>query len=191
MQTGLRGRDLISLQEWTLEEVETVLEVAADAQARQGARAAAPIPRGQGPGHALLLLEHAHPSVVRGRHGPARRPCPVHREPHHADRPRRHCQGDRRDPGPLQRRDRHPSRHLGRGQPLHPRGRGGQPGPRAEHAVRHVPSPPDPRRPADHAREEGRPAAAHDQRQLGLRGELPEADERAPGPDPGGHARRA
>jgi N-acetylornithine carbamoyltransferase len=29
MQTGLRGRDLISLQEWTLEEVETVLEVAA------------------------------------------------------------------------------------------------------------------------------------------------------------------
>jgi len=29
MQTGLRGRDLISLQEWTQEEVETVLEVAA------------------------------------------------------------------------------------------------------------------------------------------------------------------
>ncbi len=29
MQTGLRGRDLISLQEWTLEEVESVLEVAA------------------------------------------------------------------------------------------------------------------------------------------------------------------
>jgi len=29
MQTGLRGRDLISLQEWTLEEVETVLDVAA------------------------------------------------------------------------------------------------------------------------------------------------------------------
>jgi N-acetylornithine carbamoyltransferase len=30
MQTGLRGRDLISLQEWTLEEVETILEVAAE-----------------------------------------------------------------------------------------------------------------------------------------------------------------
>ncbi len=29
MQTGLRGRDLISLQEWTLEEVDSVLEVAA------------------------------------------------------------------------------------------------------------------------------------------------------------------
>jgi N-acetylornithine carbamoyltransferase len=29
MQTGLRGRDLISLQEWTTEEVESVLEVAA------------------------------------------------------------------------------------------------------------------------------------------------------------------
>ena len=29
MQTGLRGRDLISLQEWTREEVDTVLEVAA------------------------------------------------------------------------------------------------------------------------------------------------------------------
>lgn len=30
MQTNLRGRDLISLQEWTLEEIETVLDVAAD-----------------------------------------------------------------------------------------------------------------------------------------------------------------
>ena len=29
MQTGLRGRDLISLQEWTLEEIESALEVAA------------------------------------------------------------------------------------------------------------------------------------------------------------------
>src|SRR4030067_117124 len=29
MQTGLRGRDLISLDEWTLEEIETVLEGAA------------------------------------------------------------------------------------------------------------------------------------------------------------------
>ncbi len=29
MQTGLRGRDLISLQEWTTEEVETILEAAA------------------------------------------------------------------------------------------------------------------------------------------------------------------
>jgi N-acetylornithine carbamoyltransferase len=29
MQTGLRGRDLISLSEWSLEEIETVLEVAA------------------------------------------------------------------------------------------------------------------------------------------------------------------
>jgi len=29
MQTGLRGRDLISLQEWTTEEIETVLDVAA------------------------------------------------------------------------------------------------------------------------------------------------------------------
>lgn len=30
MQTNLRGRDLISLQEWRLEEIETVLDVAAD-----------------------------------------------------------------------------------------------------------------------------------------------------------------
>ncbi len=29
MQTGLRGRDLISLSELTLEEIETILEVAA------------------------------------------------------------------------------------------------------------------------------------------------------------------
>ncbi|HEX6129274.1 MAG TPA: ornithine carbamoyltransferase, partial [Candidatus Limnocylindria bacterium] len=29
MQTGLRGRDLIALNEWTVEEIETVLEVAA------------------------------------------------------------------------------------------------------------------------------------------------------------------
>ena len=30
MQTNLRGRDLISLQEWTREEIETVLDVATD-----------------------------------------------------------------------------------------------------------------------------------------------------------------
>ena len=28
MQTGLRGRDLITLQEWTKDEVDTVLDVA-------------------------------------------------------------------------------------------------------------------------------------------------------------------
>jgi hypothetical protein len=30
MQTNLRGRDLISLQEWTLDEIETVRDVALD-----------------------------------------------------------------------------------------------------------------------------------------------------------------
>jgi N-acetylornithine carbamoyltransferase len=29
MQTGLRGRDLVTLNEWTVEEIDTVLEVAA------------------------------------------------------------------------------------------------------------------------------------------------------------------
>src|SRR4030067_1136354 len=35
MQTNLRGRDLISLREWTREEIETVLDVATDLKRRR------------------------------------------------------------------------------------------------------------------------------------------------------------
>ena len=121
MQTDLRGRDLISLQEWTREEIETVLDVALAAQAGAGAGDPAPAAPRPGPGDAVLLLVHPHARLVRGRHGAAGRPRPVHREPDHPDRPRRHAHGDRRDPGPLQRRDRDPQRGLGHRQPIPPR----------------------------------------------------------------------
>ena len=139
MQTDLRGRDLISLQDWTNEEIETVLDVAFELKRERALGEPHPLPARQGAGDALLLLEHADARLVRGGHGPARRPRPVHREPHDPDRPRRHGQGDRRDPGPLQRRHRHPPRRLGRRQPVHPRGRRGQPRARPQHAVRHLP----------------------------------------------------
>ncbi|MBS1195374.1 MAG: ornithine carbamoyltransferase, partial [Actinobacteria bacterium] len=35
MQTGLRGRDLITLQEWTRDEIDTVIEVALDLKRRR------------------------------------------------------------------------------------------------------------------------------------------------------------
>ena len=59
-------------------------------EARARARRAAPVPARQGPRDALLLLEHADPGLVRGRHGAAGRPRPVHREPDDPDRARRH-----------------------------------------------------------------------------------------------------
>jgi N-acetylornithine carbamoyltransferase len=45
MQTGLRGRDLITLSEWTLEEVETVLEVAAQLKRERALGIAHPLLR--------------------------------------------------------------------------------------------------------------------------------------------------
>jgi N-acetylornithine carbamoyltransferase len=45
MQTGLRGRDLISLDEWTLEEIETVLEVAAQLKRERALGIAHPLLR--------------------------------------------------------------------------------------------------------------------------------------------------
>ena len=67
----------------------------------------------------------------------------------------------------------------GVGNQLHPRGGRGQPRARPQHAVRPLPPPPDPGRPDDDHREEGRPAGPDDRDQLGLRRQLPEADQRA------------
>ena len=61
------------------------------AEAGAGPRDPAPAPAGPRPGDALLLLLDPHPGLVRGRHGAAGRPRPVHREPHDPDLPRRHA----------------------------------------------------------------------------------------------------
>jgi len=45
MQTGLRGRDLISLQEWTTEEIDTILEVAAQLKRERALGIAHPLLR--------------------------------------------------------------------------------------------------------------------------------------------------
>jgi hypothetical protein len=117
MQTGLRGRDLISLSGVDDRGDRDRPRGRRDPQARAGPRASATRSCATGAGDALLLQLDPDAGLVRGGHGPARRARPVHREPHDADRARRHAEGDRRDPRPLQRRHRHPPRRLGRGQP--------------------------------------------------------------------------
>ena len=47
MQTDLRGRDLIALQEWTKEEIDTLLDVAFDLKRKRALGIAHPIPRDQ------------------------------------------------------------------------------------------------------------------------------------------------
>jgi len=68
MQTGLRGRDLITLQEWTRDEIDTVIEVALDLKRRRALGSCTPA-AGQGAGDAVLLLQHPDPGLLRGRHG--------------------------------------------------------------------------------------------------------------------------
>jgi N-acetylornithine carbamoyltransferase len=116
MQTGLRGRDLISLSEWTTEEIDTVLEVAADLKLDRALGSRTRYLRDKVLAMLFFFSEHPHPRFVRGGHGPARRPRPVHRERPPRRSPTATRQGDRRDPRPLQRRDRHPQRRLGRRQ---------------------------------------------------------------------------
>ena len=87
----------------------------------------------------------------------------------HPDRPRRHGQGDRRDPRPLQRRDRHPPVRLGNGQQVHPRRGRGQPRAGAQHAVRRLPPPPGAGRPHDDHRALRRSSRQDRDRQLGPR----------------------
>ena len=161
MQTHLRGRDLIDLQEWTKDEIDTVLDVAFTLKRERALGQPHPLPARQGARDAVLLLEHPHPGLVRGGDGPARRARPVHREPDDPDRARRHGQGDRRDPRPLQRRHRDPVRRLGRRQPVHARGGRGQPGAGAQHAVRRLPPAPGAGRPDDDHRAVRRPARPH------------------------------
>jgi len=85
MQTDLRGRDLISLQEWTRRR-STPSSRSPSSSSASAPRDPPPAPAGQGPGDALLLLVHPHAGLVRGRHGPAGRPCQFIESRNHPDR---------------------------------------------------------------------------------------------------------
>ena len=153
MQTNLRGRDLISLQEWTREEIETVLDVASDLKRKRALGEPHPYLRDK----VLAMLFFFSSTRTRASFEAGMAQLGGHAQfieiADDPDRPRRHRPRDRRDPRPLQRRDRHPQRRLGRRQPVHPRGRRGEPRAGPQHAVRPVPPAPGPGRPADdHAR---------------------------------------
>ena len=170
MQTGLRGRDLISLQEWTTEEIETVLEVAAQLKRERALGIAHPLLRDRVLAMLFFFSSTRTRASFEAGHGPARRPRPVHREPDDPDRPRRHGQGDRRDPRPLQRRDRHPQRRLGRRQrATSARSRRPAACPVLNMQCDLYPPAPGPGRPADDAREARRPARPDDHDLVGLR----------------------
>ena len=182
MQTHLRGRDLITLQEWTKDELDTLLDVAFALKRDRALGQPHPYLRDK----VLAMLFFFSSTRTRASFEAGMAQLGGHAQfiesQDHPDRPRRHGQGDRRDPRPLQRRDRHPAVRLGDGQHLHPRRRRGQPRARAEHAVRHLPPAPGAGRPHDDHRAVRRPARQDRDGELGLRAELPQADQRAAEP---------
>ena len=60
MQTDLRGRDLITTQEWSKEEIETLLDVAWDLKRKRALGETARAAAGQGAGDDVLLQQHPH-----------------------------------------------------------------------------------------------------------------------------------
>ena len=61
MQTYLTGRDMITPDEWTDDEVNTIFEVAFDLKRKRALGEAACAAARQGAGDDVLLLQHAHP----------------------------------------------------------------------------------------------------------------------------------
>ena len=113
MQTHLHGRDMITTQEWTKDEIDTVIDVALDLKRK----------RALGEPHACLrdkvlaMLFFFSSTRTRASFEAGMAQLGGHAQfidsEHHPDRPRRHRDGDRRDPRPLQRRHRHPATSTG------------------------------------------------------------------------------
>ena len=182
MQTDLRGRDVIDFSEWRKDEIDTVLDVAFELKRDRALGRAHPYLRDK-----VLAMLFFFPSTrTRASFEAGMAQLGGHAQfiesTHHPDRPRRHRQGDRRDPRPLQRRHRHPQRQLERGQRLSSRGRRGEPGAGPQHAVRRLPSAPGAGRSDDDHRALRRSAWSHRDDQLGVRVELSKAHQRAPEP---------
>ena len=114
MQTDLRGRDLISLQEWTKEEIDTVLDVAFQLKRERALGIPHPLLRDR----VLAMLFFFSSTRTRASFEAGMAQLGGHAQfiesrttqIAHGDTATR----DRRDPRPLQRRDRHPQRRLGR-----------------------------------------------------------------------------
>lgn len=60
MQTGLKGRDMISTQEWTKDELDTVFDVAMDLKRKRAMGVPHAYLRDQSAVDAFLFYEHAH-----------------------------------------------------------------------------------------------------------------------------------
>ena len=142
MQTHLRGRDMIDLQEWTKDEIDTLFDVAFALKRDRALNQPHPYLRDK----VLAMLFFFSSTRTRASFEAGMAQLGGHAQfiesQTHPDRPRRHGQGDRRDPRSLQRRDRHPPVRLGNGQQVHPRRGRSQPRAGAEHAVRRLPPAP-------------------------------------------------
>jgi hypothetical protein len=143
MQTDLRGRDLITEQEWTRDEIDTLLDVAWDLKRK----------RALGEPHALLrdkvlaMLFFFTSTRTRASFEAGMAQLGGHAQfidsettqISHGDT----AKGNRRNPGAVLRRTRHPAVRLEVRQPVYPGGGGGEPRASTEHAVRRISPVPD------------------------------------------------
>ncbi len=182
MQTNLRGRDLITLQEWTKDEIDTLLDVAFVLKRDRALGQPHPYLRDK----VLAMLFFFASTRTRASFEAGMAQLGGHAQ-FIESRSTQIAHGDTaKEIGEILGRynDGIAIRHSdwGEGQRLHPRGRGGQPGAGAQHAVRRLPSAPGAGRPDDDDRAVRRRARPDRHRELGVRIELPEADQRAAEP---------
>ena len=167
MQTHLRGRDLIDLQEWTKDEIDTLLDVAFDLKRERALGIPHPLLRDK----VLAMLFFFSSTRTRASFEAGMAQLGGHAQ-FIESRTTQIAHGDTpKEIGEILGRynDGLAIRHvrLGRGQPLPPRRRRGQPGPGAQHAVRRLPPAPGAGRPHDDHRALRRPAGPDRHGQLG------------------------
>ena len=149
-RTALAGRDYIETLDWTVDEIDEALAVAARAEGRVQGRQAPPAAARQDAVHALPRQVHPHAQRLRVRHDPARRPRDLPRRREDAGRARREPEGHGDHPLALRPRPRDPPRPRAvRGQRLDARDREVGRHPADQPPVRRRPPDPDARRPDD------------------------------------------
>ena len=117
VKNTLRGRDMIDTQEWSRQEIGAVLDLAFDLKRQRAQGIPHPILRDK----VLAMLFFYSSTRTRASFEAGMAQLGGHAQFIESRTTQiAHGDTDRRDPRPVQRRDRHPPRGLGTGESVHP-----------------------------------------------------------------------
>ncbi len=112
LRPELKGRDFITTQDWSVDELETLFSLAAKLKADRAAGIPTPLLVGQDALHDLLRLVDPDQEFVRNGNHPAGRTRDLPLAGPNADQPWRERQGHRQRAVEVRRGDRHPALRL-------------------------------------------------------------------------------